>query len=313
MKVFSTFHLPGNLRERFEPHGINYFENTTGHPLTRDEILERAVDCDGMISLLSDRIDGDLIRSLANCRVIANYAVGYNNIDLGAAREMGIAVTNTPGILTSATAEITFTLILAAARNLVPGEKMMRDNAFPGWQPELLLGHGLEGKTIGIVGAGRIARRVAEIALAFNMQVIYHSRSRKEGMPGRFTTLPDLMSTADVVTLHIPLNGETANLIPAAMLDLMKPTAIIINTARGEVIDEMHLIEMLRAKKIFAAGFDVYTNEPVVNPELLKLDNVVLLPHLGSATFETRTAMAHLAADNVIAVLTGGTPLTPVF
>lgn len=312
MKVFATFHLPGDLADRFAPHGIVYTENTTGHPLTRGEILALARDCDGMISLLSDRIDGDLIRSLTNCRVIANYAVGYNNIDLAAAREMGIAVTNTPGILTSATAEITFTLILAAARNLVRGEKMMRANAFPGWQPELLLGHGLEGKTLGVVGAGRIARRVAEIALAFNMEVIYHSRSPKDDMPGRFTTLPDLMATADVISLHIPLNEATCNLISASMLNLMKPSAIIINTARGEVLDEKHLIEMLRAKRIFAAGFDVYANEPAVNPELATLDNAVLLPHLGSATFETRRAMAHLAADNVIAVLGGGSPLTPV-
>lgn len=312
MKVFATFRLTGGLEEKFAPYGIEYTENTTGKSLTRDEILHHAQDCSGLIPLLSDRIDGDLIHSLKNCRIIANYAVGYNNIDLEAARECGIVVTNTPGILTSATAEITFTLILAAARNLVPGEKMMRERTFPGWQPELLLGHGLEGKTIGIVGAGRIARRVADIAQAFKMDVIYNSRTEKADMPGRFTNLPDLMATADVVSLHIPLNEGTRNLIDAPMLDLMKPTAILINTARGEVIDEKHLVEMLRAKRIHAAGFDVYNNEPDFDPELTTLDNAVLLPHLGSATFETRAAMAHLAAHNVISVLTGKPPITPV-
>lgn len=312
MKVFATFRLPGDLKQKFAPYGIEYTENTTGRPLSRDEIVHHARDCQGLIPLLSDRIDGDLIRLLTNCRIIANYAVGYNNIDLAAARERGIVVTNTPGILTSATAEITFTLILAAARNLVPGERMMRERAFPGWQPELLLGHGLEGKTLGIVGAGRIAKRVAEIALAFRMNVICHSRSVRDDMPGRFTTLPDLMATADVVSLHIPLNEGTRNLLDASMLDLMKPTAILINTARGEVIDEKHLIRMLRDRRIHSAGLDVYTNEPDFDPGLTTLENVVLLPHLGSATFETRAAMAHLAAANVIAVLSGNPPVTPV-
>lgn len=312
MKVFSTFHLPGDLHGRFAKKGISYSENRFNRSLTHGEIISEASGCDGLITLLSDRIDSDIIRSLKNCRVIANYAAGYNNIDLTAAREAGIIVTNTPGILTSATAEITFTLILAAARNLVPGEKMMREARFNGWQPELLLGHGLDGKTIGIIGAGRIAQKVAHIALAFGMNVIYHSRSEKPGMPGVFTSLAELMATSDIVSLHIPLNEGTRNLISAPMLDLLKPSAILINTARGEVLDEKHLIELLKAKRVFAAGFDVYENEPAINPELLTLENAVLLPHLGSATFGTREAMAHLAADNVIAVLLGQSPLSPV-
>jgi len=312
MKVFSTFHLPGDLHNRFAKKGISYSENSFGRPLTRGELISEASGCEGLITLLSDRIDGEIIRSLKNCRIIANYAAGYNNIDLTAAREAGITVTNTPGILTSATAEITFTLILAAARNLVPGEKMMREARFPGWQPELLLGHGLDGKTIGIIGAGRIAQRVAHIALAFGMNVVYHSRSEKPEMPGVFTSLAEVMATSDIVSLHIPLNEATRNLISAPMLDLLKPSAILINTARGEVIDEKHLIELLKAKRIFAAGFDVYENEPAVNPELLTLENAVLLPHLGSATFRTREEMAHLAADNVIAVLLGQAPISPV-
>ena len=312
LKVFATYKLPGNPGALFGKEGISFSENLLPRLLRTEELIEQAAEADGIISLLGDKIDADVINKLKKCRVIANYAVGFNNIDLNAARERGITVTNTPDVLSAATAEIAFLLILAAARNLNAGEKMMRNKVFLGWSPELLLGYGLEGKTLGLVGAGRIAQKVAKMALGFGMNIIYFSRSVKPEMPGRFVPLSELMATSDVISLHIPLDETTNNLISADLLDRMKPSAIFVNTARGEVADEKHLIALLKKRNISAAGVAVYTNEPHFNHALTTLDNVVLLPHIGSATFETRTAMAHLAANNVISVLKGGEPITPV-
>lgn len=312
MKVFSSYQLPGKLDEKFLAAGIEYSSNPHDRSLSKDEIITMAKDCDGLISLLSDKIDVEVIGSLPNCKIIANYAVGFNNIDLVSAKNHNIIVTNTPGILTDATAEITFALILAAARNIRAGELMVRENRFTGWKPELLTGPGLTNKTLGIVGAGRIARAVSRIGRAFKMNILYHSRSEKPEMHGEFVALEKLMQNSNFISLHIPLNSETRGIISASLLDMMKKDAIIVNTSRGEVIDEVHLIKLLKENRIYAAGFDVYTNEPVINPELLNLDNTVLLPHLGSATFETRIEMAHLVADNILAVLRGEDPLTPV-
>lgn len=316
MKVFSTYHLPGDIKTHFRQNGIEYSENLLNRSLTTSELISHCADVDGVITLLSDNIDAGVISSMAKCKIIANYAVGFNNIDLVAARNHSIIVSNTPGILTDATAEITFALILGCVRRLREGELMVRQGKFTGWKPELLLGRGLSGKTLGIVGAGRIAQAVAKIANGFNMKVIYYSRTEKPEMETKFnaTFLPlaELMSNADIISLHLPLTQETKGLISKEMLNKMKPDSIIINTARGEILDEKHLISMLKNNKIFAAGFDVYENEPNINPELFGLENVMLLPHLGSATIETRTNMAFLAADNVIAVLNGRQPLTPI-
>jgi glyoxylate reductase len=316
MKVFSTYHLPADLEARFSQNNIQYSENRYDRSLTTSELISLAADCDGIITLLSDNINREVISSLTKCKIIANYAVGYNNIDLAAARENSIIVTNTPGILTDATAEISFALILACLRRIKEGEEMVRQGKFTGWKPELLLGRGLAGKRLGIIGAGRIGQAVTKIANGFSMTVYYHSRNKKVEMENNFNAvyldLSELMASCDIISLHIPLTPETNGLLSKKMLDLMKPEAIIINTARGEVIDEDYLITMLKNKKILAAGFDVYKNEPNINPELFHLENVVLLPHLGSATIETRTKMAELAADNVIAVLTGHPPLTQI-
>ncbi len=316
MKVFSTYHLPADLEARFSQNNIQYSENRYDRSLTTSELISLAADCDGIITLLSDNINREVISSLTKCKIIANYAVGYNNIDLATARENSIIVTNTPGILTDATAEISFALILACLRRIKEGEEMVRQGKFTGWKPELLLGRGLAGKRLGIIGAGRIGQAVTKIANGFSMTVYYHSRNKKVEMENNFNAvyldLSELMASCDIISLHIPLTPETNGLLSKKMLDLMKPEAIIINTARGEVIDEDYLITMLKNKKILAAGFDVYKNEPNINPELFHLENVVLLPHLGSATIETRTKMAELAADNVIAVLTGHPPLTQI-
>jgi glyoxylate reductase len=278
--------------------------------------LKAIKDADGLICLLSDRISEEVMAAMPRCKVIANYAVGFNNVSVAYASEHAIVVTNTPDVLTDATAEIAFALILAASRNIIQGEKLVRSGGFTGWQPELLRGPQLSGKTIGIIGAGRIGKAVAVRAFAFGMKVLYYSRSRKESLEAatgaKKVLLQRLMEQSDVISLHVPLNMSTNRLLNKEMLDLMKPNAVLVNTARGEVLDESYLALLLKKKKIFAAGFDVYTNEPRINPALLALDNVVLLPHLGSATFEARAQMSEIAAQNVIAVLHGKQAITPV-
>jgi glyoxylate reductase len=278
--------------------------------------LKAIKDADGLICLLSDRISEEVMAAMPRCKVIANYAVGFNNVSVAYASEQAIVVTNTPDVLTDATAEIAFALILAASRNIIQGEKLVRSGGFTGWQPELLRGPQLSGKTIGIIGAGRIGKAVAVRAFAFVMKVLYYSRSRKELLEAatgaKKVLLQRLMEQSDVISLHVPLNMSTNRLLNKEMLDLMKPNAVLVNTARGEVLDESYLAILLKKKKIFAAGFDVYTNEPRINPALLALDNVVLLPHLGSATFEARAQMSEIAAQNVIAVLHGKQAITPV-
>ncbi len=278
--------------------------------------LKTLNEADALITLLSDKIDSHFIDLAPSCKIIANYAVGYNNIDTVYARGKGIVVTNTPDVLTEATAELTLALILAVSRNIIPGEKLVRDGGFRGWKPDLLRGLQLSGRTIGIVGAGRIGCAVALRARAFGMKVLYYNRSRKPELESsaeaKKATLARLMKDADIISVHLPLNPATKGIINRELLALMKPDAVLINTARGEVVDEKYLIRMLQEKQLYGAGFDVYENEPEINPDLLKLDNVVLCPHLGSATFEARARMAEIAAKNVIAVLRGKKPLTPV-
>lgn len=316
MKVFITRELPGNAVELLVNSGIDVVVYGKNRQISRREFLQNAKDADGIISLLSDKIDRDMISKLDNCKIIANYAVGYNNIDINAAKEKNIAVTNTPELLTDATAEIAIALMLACSRRIVEGDRLMRENKFSGWAPELLLGIELSGKTFGLAGAGRIGMAAALRAKAFGMKVIYFSRSKNEALEkaagAKKVSLEKLMKTSDAISLHMPLTDKTRNLVDKDHLNLMKETAILVNTARGEILDEKELIKMLKARRIFAAGFDVYENEPLLNKELLKLKNVVLLPHIGSATFEARTKMAELCAKNLINVLKGKKPLTPV-
>ncbi|WP_244405176.1 2-hydroxyacid dehydrogenase [Ignavibacterium album] len=284
--------------------------------MTRQELIKKVKDADAIISLLADKIDKAVIDRMKRCKIIANYAVGFNNIDIEYARRKDIIVTNTPDVLTDSTADLAMTLVLACARRLNEGEKLVRQRKFKGWRPKLLLGYELNNKTFGIVGMGRIGFAVAKRAYVFGCRIIYYSNKRNPDaenlLNAKKVSLKSLMKNSDIISLHIPLTNKTKNLINSEMLDLMKRNAIFINTARGEVVDEKYLIEILRNRKIFSAGFDVYENEPDINPELLKLDNVVLLPHIGSATHESRNAMSELAAKNVIAVLSGKNPLTPV-
>lgn len=315
-KVFITYKIPEAGIQLLRKKGFSVEVYSKENLITRQELIENVKDADAVISLLTDKIDKDVIDKLKRCKIIANYAVGYNNIDIDYAKSKSIVVTNTPDVLTDSTADLTMALVLACARRLNEGEKMMRRKQFKGWRPELLLGYELKNKIFGIVGMGRIGLAVAKRAYAFGCKIIYYSKNKnpeaEKFFNARKVSLKTLMKNSDIISLHIPLSDKTKNLINSDMLNLMKKNAIFINTARGEVVDEKYLIELLKNKKIFAAGFDVYENEPAVNPKLLKLNNVVLLPHIGSATFEARNAMSELAAKNVIAVLTGKKPLTPV-
>ena len=287
-------------------------------PIGREELLRRVAGADAVVSLLTERIDAELLDAAGpQLKVVANVAVGYDNIDVPACTERGVVATNTPGVLTDATADIAFGLILMATRRLGEGERLIRSGREWKWGMFFLLGSGLQGKTLGVVGMGGIGQATARRARAFGMEIVYQSRSEID--PGiaaelgaRRVELDELLTVSDVVSLHCPYGPATHHLIGAEQLAAMKDSAYLVNTARGPIVDEAALASALREGRIAGAGLDVYEHEPRVHPELRELDNVVLLPHLGSATVETRTAMAVLAADNVLAVLGGQRPPTPI-
>jgi glyoxylate reductase len=287
-------------------------------PLGLAELLDAVAGAEAVVTLIHDLVDDDVLDAAgARLRVVANVAVGYDNVDVAACARRDVLVTNTPGVLTEATADLAFALVLMATRRLGEGERYVRSGATWSWSMDFLLGSGLQGKTLGVVGLGQIGRATAQRARAFGMAVAYAGPRRADpsveaGLDARYLPLPELLARADVVTLHCPLRPETRHLIDAAALARMKPTAFLVNTTRGPVVDEAALVAALRDGIIAGAGLDVYEEEPIVHPGLLELENVVLLPHLGSATTETRAAMAVLAARNVAAVLRGDAPLTPV-
>ena len=283
-------------------------------PLSKPELLAAIAGKVGVLSTLADTIDAEVFDAAPELKVVANYAVGYNNIDLVVARERGIVVTNTPGVLTDATADLTWALILGACRRLGEGERLMREGRWTGWAPTQLLGADVAGATLGIVGMGRIGRAVARRAAGFGMGVLYTARHPEpEADPAwRMLPLGTLLAESDIVSLHVPLTAETRHLIGARELSSMKPTAYLINTARGPVVDEAALAAALHARTIAGAGLDVYEQEPTVHPALLACENTLLLPHLGSATTATRERMGRIAADNLLAVLEGRTPPHPV-
>jgi glyoxylate reductase len=304
-RVLLTRKLPSSVVARLESScDVERFEGYATMP--HEALVERLAGKHGLISLITDSVDAAAIAAGTHLRVIANVGVGYNNIDVAAARGRGIIVTNTPDILTDATADFTIALILAVTRRLGEGERLIRRREWTGWALDQLLGMQLGGKQLGIVGYGRIGRAVASRAATFGMTVVHTSR-RGDGMP-----LDRLLATSDVVSLHVPLTPDTRHLIGQPELARMKRTAYLINTTRGPVVDEGALAWALKNRMIAGAALDVYEREPEVHEDLLTLENVVLAPHLGSATIETRTAMADLAARNVIAVLNGEPPLTPV-
>jgi glyoxylate reductase len=303
--ILITRKLPSSVIARLETAcDVERFDGDGDMP--HDTLAARIAGKHGLISLITDSVDRVVIGAATELRVIANVGVGYNNIDVAAAREKGIVVTNTPDILTDATADFTMALILAVTRRLGEGERLIRRGEWKGWALDQLLGMQLGGKQLGIIGFGRIGRAVASRATAFGMTIVHTSR-KGDGLP-----LDRLLSTSDVVSLHVPLTPETRHLIGQPELARMKRTAYLINTTRGPVVDEEALTWALKNRLIAGAGLDVYEREPEIQSELPVLENVVLAPHLGSATSETRTAMADLAARNAIAVLSGQPPLTPV-
>jgi len=287
--------------------------NRRDRPISRRELQLGVRNAEGLIAMLSDPIDSAVMAAAPKLQIIANYAVGYNNIDVAAANLRGIDVTNTPGVLTEATADLTWALILAAARRLPEGETLVRSGRWTGWAPTQLVGGDIYGKTIGIIGMGRIGQAVARRAQGFAMDILYYSRNRlpliKEIVLGaRYRPLKMLLQEADVVTLHLPLTQESHYLIDRAALRVMKPTAYLINTARGPVVEQAALLTALKQKRIAGAGLDVYEDEPRVPSGLRRLRNVVLLPHLGSAARETRVRMGMMVIDNLAARFSGRQP-----
>jgi glyoxylate reductase len=282
---------------------FDVIEHPTEPERTEDDVITILSEADAAITLLSDPLTRRVLASNPNLRMIANYAVGYNNIDIAAARELGITITNTPGVLTEATADLTMALILAVTRRLIAGDDDVRRTGRSEWEPLIWLATSLQRKRLGIIGIGRIGTAVASRARAFGMEIVGVRRG---------DMLDELLATSDIVSVHTPLNPETHHLIDAAAIAKMKRGSFIINTARGPIVDEDALCDALQTGHLAGAGLDVYEFEPKVNPRLVALPNVVLAPHIGSATFETRSAMARIAATDVFRFLKGEKPLHPV-
>ena len=286
-------------------------------PPERDELLEAVRGANGILPTVTEKMDAEAMDTAGEgLKVIANMAVGYDNVDVEAARERDIVVTNTPEVLTETTADTAFMLLLAAARRLGEAERLVRSGGWDAWGPKQLLGPDVWGKKLGLVGLGRIGQAVAHRSSGFQMEVLYYDQYRNEGVEeelgARYLELDDLLRESDFVSVHTPLTPETRHLISERELGIMQPTSVLVNASRGPVVDEAALADALENERIFAAGLDVYENEPEVHPKLLELENVVLAPHIGSASIETRDRMAALAAENLRAVLRGEQPKTPV-
>jgi glyoxylate reductase len=315
--VLVTRRVPSSVVARLEERCVvDLHEGPDAIP--PDALKMRLEGKQALMCVLTDRIDGAVLDAARDLRIVANIAVGFDNIDLAAARARGVIVTNTPDVLTEATADLTWGLILSAMRRIGEGERLVRRGAWAGWALDFMLGSDLRGKQLGIVGLGRIGRAVARRAGAFGMRVAYATVEDEAGaVPAEAggwvrLGLDELLTSSDVVSLHVPLLPSTRHLLDRRAILRMRRRAYLVNTSRGPVVDEAALAWALREGLIAGAALDVFEEEPRVHPDLLGLENVVLAPHLGSATIETRTAMADLAARNVLAVLAGGAPLTPV-
>ena len=314
MKVLVTREIPEAGLRLLESFDVTVLSE---QPPGRSELLEAAHGADGVLCTLTEKIDAEFMNAAGiGLKVVANMAVGYDNVDLDAAKERDVIVTNTPEVLDETTADTAFMLLLAAARRLGEGERIVRSGKWEAWGPKMLLGPDVWGKKLGVVGLGGIGEAVARRAKGFGMEILYTGRSRKEEAErefgARYLELDELLQESDFVSIHTPLTDETQHLIGVAELEKMKPEAVLVNTSRGPVVDEAALANALESRRIFAAGLDVYEEEPEVHPKLLKLENVVLAPHIGSASIETRDKMANLAAENLQAVLSGEEPLNPV-
>ena len=312
-KVYVTRLLPGEALDRLREE-CEVDLNTEDRAPSKEEIIEHVRGKDGLLCLLTDKVDSEVMDAAGpNLKVISNYAVGFDNIDVEAATERGIVVTNTPGVLTETTADLAWALLMAVARRIVEADKFTRAGKFKGWSPTLLLGTDVYGKTLGIIGFGRIGRAVARRAKGFDMRVLYYDVERapeevERELNAQYVDLETLLKESDYISIHTPLTPETRHMIGERELRMMKPTAYLINTARGPIVDEAALVRALKEGWIKGAALDVFENEPELTPGLAELDNVVLAPHIGSASTETRSKMADMAVDNLLSVLRGERP-----
>jgi D-3-phosphoglycerate dehydrogenase len=315
LKVLITRNIPQVglklLQEHFE---IEF--NDTSRTLSRNELKNKIKDVDAVLCLLTDQIDQEIIDAALKLKVISNHAVGYDNVDVPYATRKRIAVTNTPDVLTDATADFTFTLLLSVARNVVIGDEIIRKGEFRGWDPLFLLGADIVAKTLGIIGAGRIGTAVAERSAGWNMNIVYFDSSTNHHLEEKFSarkvSLETLLEESDFVSIHLSLSKKTTHLIGKKELEMMKTSAYLINTARGAIIDEKALVQALREKKIAGAALDVYENEPALADGLAGMKNAILAPHIGSATIATRNKMSEIAAKNIVNILKGGKPVSIV-
>jgi glyoxylate reductase len=313
-KVLVTREIPDAGRRLLRDFDVSVVSES---PPERGELLEAVRGAAGILPTVTEKMDAEVMDAAGDgLKVIANMAVGYDNVDLDAAGERNVVVTNTPEVLNETTADTAFMLLLAAARRLGEAERLLRSGGWEAWGPMQLTGPDVWGKKLGVVGFGRIGQAVARRARGFDMEVLYHDQYRIESAEKesgvRYVELDELLRTCDFISVHTPLTDETHHLIGATELGRMKPEAVLINTSRGPVVDEAALADALAEGRIFAAGLDVYEKEPEVHPKLLELENAVLAPHIGSASVETRDRMAVLAAENIVAVLSGEEPKTPV-
>ena len=311
-KVFITRKIPQPGIDLLIDNGFDVEVFSENKPIPNEVIIKKIQKVEALLPLLTDSISKDVIEKGEKLKIIANYAAGFNNVDIAAATARNIAVTNTPGVLTDATADLTWALIMAVSKRIVESDIFTRERNFIGWEPLLFLGAEITGKTLGIIGAGKIGNAVAKRATGFNMNILYSGRSQnltiENELNGKKVEINELLQKSDYISLHVPLTDKTFHLIDKQELLHVKKTAYIINTSRGPVINESALAEALKNNQIAGAGLDVYENEPAIHDELMQLKNVVLLPHIGSATLETRTKMALMAATNIVEYFKGKQP-----
>jgi len=313
MKVFISRPIPENAYEILRSNGLDIEINPENTILSKEELIEKIKDKDILLSLLTDKIDEEVLSSNPNLKLVSNYAVGFNNVDITSATKNNILITNTPGVLDNTTADLGFTLLMSAARQILQADTFTREGKFDKWEPLGFLGEDIHHATLGIVGAGRIGQAMAKRGhKGFDMNILYSDPYENDylnnELKAKKVELNELLEKSDFVSLHVPLLDSTHHLISTDQLKLMKKSAILINTSRGPVIDEIALVEALKTGEIKAAGLDVYENEPEVNSGLIKLDNAVLVPHIASASIKTRGEMARIAAENIVAFAKGEKP-----
>jgi len=311
-KVFITRNIPEEGIKLLKEHGLQVDVFPRERPITKEELLEVIEDYNGLLCLLTDTVDKEILQKGRNLKIVSNYAVGYNNIDIETATKLNILVTNTPGILTDATADLTWALILGTARRITEADNYTREKKFNGWSPTLFLGLPVANKTLGIIGAGRIGTAVGLRSIGFSMKVLYTSSHKNSVLENKTyakkVDLKTLLAESDIISIHVPLTENTLHMIGEEEFEIMKNTAILINTSRGPVVNEKALVKALKSGKIAGAGLDVYEKEPAVEKGLIELPNALLLPHIGSATGETREKMGIMAAKNLLDGLSGKRP-----